>query len=125
MTVLIMVVACLGAALVGRSLIPWMFGSAFAPSFSILLYMLPGVLLISAVTVLSQYLVASGFPIALVIVWIGGFGAGLLAGIPLTRSYGAVGAAAAQSIATAAVCIGAIWLTARRIRGLRPMATSV
>ena len=114
----VMLVACVLAALLGRPLIPLVFGHAFTPSYGVMLWLLPGVILISITTVLSQFLVADGFPMVLVVNWAVGFGCCFAAGIPLTQRFGASGAAAAQSIGIAAVAMGAILLTAQRIRGV-------
>jgi O-antigen/teichoic acid export membrane protein len=116
-TFCVMLVACVLAAILGRPLIPLVFGHAFTPSYAVMLWLLPGVILISIITILSQFLVADGFPAALVVNWVVGFGCCLAAGIPLTERFGAPGAAAAQSIGIAAVAIGATFLTAQRIRG--------
>jgi antigen flippase len=113
-TVIVMSLACLATLAVGGYVIPLVFGQDFAPAFDVLVWLLPGVLLISITTVLSQFLVADGFPGALVVLWAVGLGISVAFGVPLTRSYGAAGAAAAQSIGTAAVCVGVAVMSLRR-----------
>jgi O-antigen/teichoic acid export membrane protein len=114
-TVVLMSVSCVAAAVLGKPVIPLVFGAQFAPSFDVLLWLLPGVLLISITTVLSQFLVSEGFPFGLVLLWGLGLATCIVAGIPLTRAFGAPGAAAAQSIGTGAVCVGVALLTMRRV----------
>ncbi len=115
-TLAVMSVACIMAALLGRTLIPLVFGQAFAPSYQVMLWLLPGVVLVSITAVLSQFLVADGFPVALVATWAAGLAVCVFVGVPLTQSFGSIGAAAAQSIGIGVVTIGVALLTVRRVR---------
>jgi enterobacterial common antigen flippase len=116
LTLSLMALACLAVVAVGRALIPLLFGAAFAESFRVLLWMLPGAMVLSATVVLSQYLVAGNFPRPLVLVWVVGLFGAVAAGVPLTKAYGVDGAAAAQSIGLGIVCVGVGYLVRRRIR---------
>lgn len=114
-TVGLMLVACTGVAAIGRPIISFVFGAEFAPSFDVLLWLLPGVLFISATTVMSQFVVKDGFPSVLIVWWAAGLVVCLVSGVPLTQTHGASGAAAAQSLGMAVVCAGISVLTLRRI----------
>lgn len=107
-TMVLMVGACMVLAWVGDWLIPRVFGRDFSPSFTVLLCLLPGAMLISIITVLSQYLVAGGFPSTLVLLWAAGLAICMATSAPLISRYGAAGAAAAQSIGIAVVGAGVI-----------------
>lgn len=123
-TMALMLIMCVILAWIGGWLIPWVFGRDFAPAFTVLLCLLPGALLISIVTVLSQYLVSGGFPTALVLIWAAGLAACVAISTPLIRRYGAPGAAVAQSIGVAIVSIGVITMfQVRRWRSSDSQAT--
>lgn len=111
-----MALASVGAIAFGHALLPLVFGSPFEGSYAPLVALLPGVLCISAVSVLSQFLVSQAFPLSLVMIWIAGFAITACAAALLYAMYGTVGVAAAQSIGSASVLIGVIALTARRLK---------
>jgi O-antigen/teichoic acid export membrane protein len=112
----IMLAAGAGVWLLGEPVIRLVFGAQFAPSFHVLLWLLPAVLAISVTSILSQYVVSEGFPRSLVALWIVGLGVCVLAGVALVDAHGAIGAAQAQSIGAVAVCLGVMALTLRRRR---------
>lgn len=107
-TMMLILAACSLLAWVGDWVIPAVFGRDFAPSYAVMLWLLPAALLISAVTVLSQYIVSSGFPSVLVLVWAAGLVACAAVSAPLIARHGAVGAAVSQSIGAAVVCGGVL-----------------
>jgi enterobacterial common antigen flippase len=92
------------------------FGPRFAPAVPVLRAMLPGVFLLGVMSVVSQYLAASGFPVSVVVCWLasvvlgGGVGYGLIA-----RS-GAVGASEALSVTYAALLMALLFLSWRAAR---------
>lgn len=112
----IMTAVSLGAWWLGEWAISAIFGAPFAPAAQILLWMLPAVFAISVTSILSQYVVAGGFPRSLVALWLCGLVLAIAAGIPLVNSRGAVGAALAQSLSAVAVFMGVLALTFRRLR---------
>jgi O-antigen/teichoic acid export membrane protein len=112
----IMLAAGAGVWLLGEPVIRLVFGAQFAPAFLVLLWLLPAVLAISVTSILSQYVVAEGFPRLLVALWIVGLLTCVLAGTRLVDVNGAIGAAQAQSMGAIAVCLGVVALTLRRRR---------
>jgi O-antigen/teichoic acid export membrane protein len=54
-------------------LIPLLFGAAFVQSFPLTIAMFPQLLLLSLITVISQYLAAEGYPWTQVFAWVVGF----------------------------------------------------
>ena len=117
----LMLAACAVALLAGARIIPAVFGRPFADSYLSMAALLPAVLAISAVSVLSQYLVSRGFPTALVLLWAAGFAITLLTQLTLTPQWGAVGAAAGQSAGSLVVLAGAIVLSVRQARAAAPV----
>jgi O-antigen/teichoic acid export membrane protein len=92
------------------------FGPDFASAASVLRWLLPGVVATSITTVLSQYLASIGMPKLLVGVWLMGVGLVLVLGAALIPDHGAVGAAAATSVAYVAVLL-LVFALCRRHRG--------
>lgn len=116
LTVAMMVAACGVVAAVGRALIPFVFGESFALAYEVMLWLLPAVLFTSVTTVLSQFIVAEGFPVALVAVWLCGLVVAGVAAAILVRDHGAIGVSAAQSIGALVVCSGTVALARKRRR---------
>jgi O-antigen/teichoic acid export membrane protein len=116
LVMLIMGVASLGTWLFGEWAISLVFGESFSSSAQVLLWMQPSILAIAITSILSQYVVAEGFPRSLAALWVGGLAVTILSGIPLVGRYGANGAAMAQSVSSVFVLIGVLALTLRRIR---------
>ncbi len=109
-----MAVVCAIAAIVGYPLIAWVFGRPFSQSYFVLLWLLPGVMMLSMTTILSQFIVAKRFPRSLIMIWAVGLTVCICVGWPLTALFGANGAAAAQSAGTVVVFVGCA-LLARRV----------
>jgi len=116
LVVAVMTAVSLGTWWLGEWAISLVFGAPFAPAARILLWMLPAVFAISVTSILSQYVVAQGFPRSLVVLWLSGLALAVAAGIPLVISRGAVGAALAQSLSAVIVLLGVLALTLRRLR---------
>jgi O-antigen/teichoic acid export membrane protein len=112
----VMLAATGGVWWLGEWAIGLVFGAAFAPSYEILLWLMPAVLAISVTSILSQFVVAEGFPRSLVALWLCGLALCAGAGMLLVDARGAVGAAQAQSISAVLVCAGVLFLTRRRLR---------
>lgn len=112
----LMLAASLGVWLLGEWAIQFVFGQKYGPSFSILLWLMPAVLGVSVTSILSQFVVADGFPRSLVALWLSGLALSIGLGIPMVASNGAIGAAQAQSLAALMVCAGVMVLALRRVR---------
>jgi O-antigen/teichoic acid export membrane protein len=104
--VAIMVAGCLLAGALAPYLIPWLMGEPFRPAVPMFIWLLPGILFLSVITVLSQYLAALGFPWALPCVWFAGVVVLITGGIPLIKQYGATGASISISLAYFVVVVG-------------------
>lgn len=63
-------IACLILVVIAKPFITIIFGAEFVPAFPILIRMLPGIFFLSMITVLSQYLAASGFPPLVIGSWL-------------------------------------------------------
>jgi O-antigen/teichoic acid export membrane protein len=101
------------------------FGPRFAPAAPVLRAMLPAVFLLGVMSVVSQYLAASGFPLSVVACWIASVVlCGGLSHILIGR-HGAVGAGEALSVTYAALLMALLflcWRTAKtNARGPRPL----
>jgi O-antigen/teichoic acid export membrane protein len=57
-----MLTLCVSIGVAAYWLIPMLFGGAFAPAVYVLWWMLPGVLVLSMTTIISQYFAAQGMP---------------------------------------------------------------
>jgi O-antigen/teichoic acid export membrane protein len=114
-----MLVLCVGAALTAPLLLPLLFGPRFPGAPAALWGLLPSVIAYSIVGVLSQYLVARQFPWAIVVAWVAGLATAVVTGIPLTRSYGAIGAGVSQSCGAVLVCALVLAIAWRRTCGFR------
>jgi O-antigen/teichoic acid export membrane protein len=104
-TGLVLGAICLGLWIFADPAIRFAFGLRFAPAAPVLRAMLPGVLFLGIMSVVSQYLAASGFPISVVLAWIGAVAVSGLLGRTLVASYGAFGAAATLSATYALLLI--------------------
>lgn len=97
--------------LLGRQVILFMYGERFSEAYEILLWGLPGALGLGLVSILSQYLAATGLPIALLWVWCSALAVEYALAVLLIPSYGGVGAMAALSLTYLAV-LGMVWALA-------------
>jgi O-antigen/teichoic acid export membrane protein len=113
----LMALVCGTMWLIADPAIRFAFGPGFAPAVSVLHAMLPGVLLLGVMAIVSQYLAASGFPIAVVVTWLLGMGLSAGLGRTLIAHYGAVGAGLTLSITYAVLLVvlaALCWRMARR-----------
>jgi len=94
---IIMVVLCVVAILLGDFFIGLVYGKAFLPSVSMMIWLMPGAFCLGATSILSQYLSSTGFPISQVVIWFMSFIIiVVLSGFLIPQLFGA-GAAIAQS----------------------------
>ncbi len=100
-TVLLMAGACLLAALLARPLIFALYGPAFAGSVLPLLWLLPGVFLLSIETIAGQDLAGRGYPAGLVGYWLAGLLLNVALNLIAIPRWGATGAAVTSSVAYA------------------------
>jgi O-antigen/teichoic acid export membrane protein len=97
-TGLIMLALCVSIGIAAYWLIPMLFGNAFAPAVYVLWWMLPGVLVLSITTIISQYLGAQGMPWGNVLAWITGLLLLVVSCQQLVPQWGARGTAMGLSL---------------------------
>lgn len=97
-----------------RWLIPLLFGEAFAESFPLTLAMFPQLLLLSLITVISQYLAAEGYPWRQVFAWIIGFIVQTILSYWLSSLWGGFGVAISLTVSCALVLIILCFEVARK-----------
>jgi O-antigen/teichoic acid export membrane protein len=117
---------CLGVALCAGPAIRLAFGARFAPAVPVVIAMLPGVLCLGVMSIMSQYLAASGFPPSVVVSWLAAVAISGSLGFLLIARMGAVGAAAAVSVTYAGLLVVLVvlcWRTARRGALRQPVAS--
>ena len=113
----VMIAAFIGVWWLGAWIITAVFGASFEPAYHILLWLMPAVLATSVTSILSQFVVAEGFPRSLVALWLGGFALCAGLGVPLANAKGPIGVAQATSLSAVFVCLGVLALTVRRLQG--------
>ncbi|MCV3243676.1 oligosaccharide flippase family protein [Mesorhizobium sp. ZC-5] len=95
--------------IVGALLIPWIlpviFGVAYQKAVLLTLAMLPSVLIVSMITVLSQYLAAEGYPWRQVTAWLAGFAVQAGLSYWLAGEFGGFGVAIALAVSAALVFV--------------------
>lgn len=96
---LIVVGACVVAALAAGPFVELLYGGSFAPAVPVLLVLLPGVAFLSVTTIVSQLLGAVGLPRLLIAVWAVTLAVSVALNVILVPRLGAVGAGAALSAA--------------------------
>ena len=109
-TALVLALICTALWVFADPAIRLAFGVRFAPAAPVLRAMLPGVVLLGVLSVVSQYLAASGFPPSVVLSWFGAVAVSGTLGRVLVVRYGAFGAAETLSITYALLLIVLLWL---------------
>ena len=93
----------------GALLIPWIlpviFGVAYQKAVLLTLAMLPSVLIVSMITVLSQYLAAEGYPWRQVTAWLAGFAVQAGLSYWLAGEFGGFGVAIALTVSSGVVFV--------------------
>lgn len=93
--------------IMGAPLIPWIlpliFGAAYQKAVLLTLAMLPSVLIVSMITVLSQYLAAEGYPWRQVTAWLVGFAVQAGLSYWLAGEFGGFGVAIALTVSSGLV----------------------
>jgi O-antigen/teichoic acid export membrane protein len=112
------VAAALVAFVIAPWIIPLVYGSAYRGSVAPLRLMLPGTVAFSLQSVLSQYLAGRGRPRVVLIAWLAGAGAGLVADLVVIPASGITGAAIVSSLSYILVT----GLHFRALRAVRPAA---
>jgi O-antigen/teichoic acid export membrane protein/glycosyltransferase involved in cell wall biosynthesis len=79
-------------------LIPLLFGQAFTGAVILTQAMLPSIMIISLISVLSQYLAAEGFPVTQVLAWLVGLVVQTVLSYWLAAEWGGLGVALATTI---------------------------
>ncbi len=91
------------AAIVIPFALPLVFGADFAAAVPLTLALLPTVLLVTLITVISQYLSSEGFPRGQVVAWIAGFLVQAVLAFALAARYGGFGIAIALFLSNSMV----------------------
>lgn len=104
-TGLLVVVLCVAVAAVASPFIGIAFGAAFLPAVPMLLFLLPGVVILAVTTILSQYLAARGLPLTLAGAWAVALLTVIFASSILIPSIGGVGASIGLSVAYAVLLV--------------------
>ncbi|MGE6822826.1 oligosaccharide flippase family protein [Pseudomonas soli] len=113
LTATVMLGACLGMALIGHWLIVTLFGADYAPAYSALLALLPGLLGLCYASILRLDLLGKNRPGTVSLMMGAGAALNLVLNILLIPAWGIVGAAAASSIAYLAVTVAMLVLYCR------------
>lgn len=101
-------------------LIPLLFGQAFTRAVVLTQCMLPPILIISLISVLSQYLAAEGFPRIQVLAWLLGLIAQTALSYWLAEKWGGVGVSVATSASSSLVfCLLLFETLSRKRAGIR------
>ena len=113
---LLVATGCALVALFAEPFVRLVFGSTFLETVPVLRWMMPGVLFLGLTAILSQYLAASGFPMSLVAIWVGGSVMAATLGWLLIPVSSGVGAAIAMSITHAAIFVAVLVLSLSHAR---------
>ncbi len=117
----IMLAGCIIAGALFKPFVRIAFGEQYLPACPIFYCMLPGVLALSVITILSQYIAAAGFPKMLVAIWLVSFAAVSVSGWLLIPVLSGMGAAVSLSIAYGLLLV-MIFLLATRLEARRKIA---
>jgi O-antigen/teichoic acid export membrane protein len=98
-------------------LIPLLFGQAFTRAVTLTEVMLPSIIIISFISVLSQYLAAEGFPATQVLAWLAGLLVQTALSYWLAAKWGGVGVSVASTISGSLVLALLLLVTLSRKRG--------
>lgn len=112
---------CFGAVVAGRLFISILFGAEHQSAYDMLLYGLPSSFAIGLLSVVSQFLAATGFPVALIAIWAGGLLVELALSLYLVPEFAGIGAMMALSIAHIIIFLFA-WALAHQLRHTTPQA---
>ena len=108
---------CATVGLFAEPFVRLVFGAKFLPTVPVLRWMLPGVFFLGLTAIPSQYLAASGFPVAVVGVWVGGSLFALTLGWLLIPASAGIGAAMALSLTHFGIFLAIFALSVRHARG--------
>jgi len=111
---LALLVVCAPLALWSEPLVRLVFGTQFVASAPAIVLLLPGVVALGMLTVMSQFVAASGFPITLVAAWAGAFVLVVVLGYLFVPVGSAAGAAASLSLGYTALFAMILVLGLRR-----------
>ncbi len=110
-----MLLAVVAASLLGDFGVRLLFGAEFEPAVPAFLWLLPGILALSAYTVLSSFFAAIGFPAISILAPLAGFCVAVVLDIALIPRLGVVGASIASSTAYGLMIVTAL-LAYRNLR---------
>lgn len=116
-------IVCALAALLAAPAITLLFGEAYEPAISLLLWLLPGVYCLGLLTVIAYHFAAHGMPRDLLMVWIPGLAVNVAINVTLLPHHGTYVASIASTVAYAIVLVLHLRLFARHVgswSALRP-----
>ena len=104
---LLMLITLGTTALLANPIINLLFGTKFLPAAPALIWLTPGIFMLSITSLLSNYIVSEDFPIENVYVFLVGFIANFLLNLILIPSLGIIGASISSTIAYT-ICLAGI-----------------
>jgi O-antigen/teichoic acid export membrane protein len=93
-----MALSAMAAAVFGQLVIGMLFGQPFLPAVPAFVWLLPGLVLLSANTMLMNYFASNGMPLVVIVGPLTGLGVNVVLNIMLLPSIGIVGASVASSV---------------------------
>ena len=109
-------VSALALAISATPLVPLVFGNAFRPSVTPLLWLLPGIVVFSAANVVASYFAGIGKPRLNLYVALAGLAVTIAFDLLLIPVLGIVGAASASPLSYATSTVAIVWLFVRQSR---------
>ena len=100
----VMVIVCVGMAVLAHPFITVVFGLNYASAADITIALLPGVFFLSVTSMASQFLSAFGIPWTQLVAWVAGWVVQVGLSLLLVKDYGVLGLAWTQSACLGAVC---------------------
>ena len=113
---LLVATGCGLVALLAEPFVRLVFGPKFLEAVPVLRWMMPGVFFLGLTAILSQYLAASGFPLSLVAIWVGGGVTAATLGWLLIPVSSGVGAAIAMSFTHISIFVAVLIVTVSHAR---------
>jgi O-antigen/teichoic acid export membrane protein len=108
-------IVCAIAALLAGPAITLLFGHAYHPAISLLLWLLPGVYCFGLLNMIAYYFAAQGMPREMIVAWIPGLALNLALDLVLLPHHGTYVASLASSVAYALVLILHLRMFARDV----------
>ena len=105
--------AIIAAAALAKFLVPLLFGSAFLPAASALIWLLPGIFFLGIEVVIVQFLNSLGFPGSVIVLWAVSTVLNIGLNLWAIPRHGIIGASAVSSLSYFLVFSGVWWIIQR------------